>query len=61
MISKVRLRSPNSISTRTPNTAKRFGIRGVPTLYVFKGGEVVGQQVGAAPKTVIKGLVDKAL
>ena len=34
----------------SPGIAQRFGIRGVPTLYVFKGGEVVGKMVGAAPK-----------
>jgi thioredoxin 1 len=45
----------------SPATAQKFGIRGVPTLYVFKGGEVVGQQVGAVPKSAISGLMDKAL
>jgi thioredoxin 1 len=34
----------------SPGTASRFGIRGVPTLLVFKGGQVVAQQVGAAPR-----------
>lgn len=45
----------------SPGTAQKFGIRGVPTLYVFKGGEVVAQQVGAVPKAAISGLVDRAL
>lgn len=45
----------------SPATAQKFGIRGVPTLYVFKGGEVVAQQVGAVPKSVIKQLVERAL
>ncbi len=45
----------------SPGTASRYGIRGVPTLYVFKAGEVVGQQVGLAPKTVIQQLVQRAL
>ncbi len=44
-----------------PATAQRFGIRGVPTLYVFKGGEVVAQQVGAVPKQKIAQLIDRAL
>ena len=44
-----------------PATAQRYGIRGVPTLYVFKGGELVGQQMGAVPKSTIQQLVDKAL
>ena len=45
----------------SPGTAQKFGIRGVPTLYVFKGGEVVAQQVGAVPKTMITQLVERAL
>jgi thioredoxin 1 len=44
-----------------PATAQKYGIRGVPTLYVFKGGEVVAQQVGAVPKNVIQQLVERAL
>lgn len=45
----------------SPATAQKFGIRGVPTLYVFKGGQVVAQQVGAVPKSVIQQLVQRAL
>jgi thioredoxin 1 len=41
--------------------AQKYGIRGVPTLYVFKGGEVVGRQVGAVPKTQIASLMQRAL
>lgn len=45
----------------SPGTAQKFGIRGVPTLYVFKGGEVVEQQVGAVPKKTIAEMLDKSL
>lgn len=44
-----------------PNTAARFGIRGVPTLYVFKDGKIVAQQQGAAPKTIIQRLIETGL
>lgn len=44
-----------------PGIAQRFGIKGVPTLFVFKGGEVVGKMVGAAPKQNIAALVQRAL
>ena len=37
--------------------AARFGIVSIPTLLVFKGGEQVGQQVGAAPKHKIEALI----
>lgn len=45
----------------SPATARKFGIRGVPTLYVFKGGEIVGRQTGAAGKNVLKRLIERAL
>ena len=37
--------------------AARFGIVSIPTLLLFKGGEQVGRQVGAAPKPKIEELV----
>lgn len=39
-----------------PKTATQYGIRSIPTLLVFKGGQVVEQIVGAVPK---RHLVDK--
>ncbi len=32
----------------SPQTAAKYGIRGVPTLKMFKAGEVIAEQVGAA-------------
>lgn len=45
----------------SPDTARRFQIRGVPTILVFKGGEVVSQQVGMVPKTRLSQLLQQAL
>ena len=42
-----------------PNTAFKFSIRGIPTLLLFKGGQLVEQVVGLADKTELKKLLDK--
>src|SRR6187455_2479927 len=36
-----------------PELAARFGVRSIPTLMIFKGGEVADMKVGAAPKTAL--------
>ena len=40
---------------------QRFGIRSIPTLLVFKGGKVVGQIVGAVPRSKLEDEVKKHL
>jgi thioredoxin 1 len=44
-----------------PATAAQFGIRSIPTLLVFKGGEIVDKQIGAVPKAVLAGKLDAQL
>ncbi len=44
-----------------PSTPGKYGVRGIPTLMLFKNGKVVDQLVGAVPKNQIKDLVDKGL
>jgi thioredoxin 1 len=41
------------------NSASRYNIRGIPTLLVFKNGQVVEQIVGAVPKDQIIKAIDK--
>jgi thioredoxin 1 len=36
-----------------PNIAAKYGIRSIPTLLFFKGGELVDKQVGAVPKNIM--------
>jgi thioredoxin 1 len=41
------------------NAAGRYNIRGIPTILVFKDGQVVEQIVGAVPKDQITKAVDR--
>ncbi len=36
-----------------PETPGKFGVRGIPTLMIFKDGELTATKVGAAPKSAI--------
>jgi thioredoxin 1 len=42
-------------------TPARFGIRNIPTLILFKGGEVAQMIIGAQPKSYIEGELKKML
>ena len=44
-----------------PGVAGRFSIRGIPTLLLFKEGQVVDQVVGLAEGTQLKEMIDKYL
>jgi thioredoxin 1 len=44
-----------------PETARKYGIRNIPTILFFKGGEVVDKQVGAVPKQVLVEKLEKLL
>jgi thioredoxin 1 len=44
-----------------PNISMQFGIRNIPTLLIFKGGEIVDKQVGAVPKSILAGKLDAQL
>ena len=44
-----------------PNTASQYGIRSIPTLMIFKGGQRVDMVVGAVPKTTLANTVEKYL
>ena len=44
-----------------PETPGRFGVRGIPTLMIFKGGELAATKVGAAPKSAIDAWIKSTL
>ena len=44
-----------------PQTAAKFGIRGIPALLLFKEGKVVQQMVGVKPKGDITKTIDEVL
>ena len=44
-----------------PNTPMQYGIRGIPTLIVFKAGKEVGRVVGYRPKADLQKAIEHAL
>ncbi len=44
----------------SPGLAGRFGIRAIPTLLIFKNGELVDQIIGVQPKAAIVAALNKA-
>ncbi len=44
-----------------PDTPAKFGVRGIPTMILFKSGEAADSKVGAAPKAQIKEWLEAAL
>ncbi len=42
----------------SPGTPRRFGVRGIPTLMVFKAGEVEATKVGAVTKSQLAAFID---
>ena len=44
-----------------PGTPGKYGVRGIPTVILFKDGKVVDQVVGAVPKAQLEALIKKAL
>ncbi|MEP7316985.1 MAG: thioredoxin [Sphingomicrobium sp.] len=44
-----------------PGTPTQYGVRGIPTMVLFKGGKPVAQKVGAAPRGQIQSWLEGAL
>ncbi len=44
----------------SPNAAGQYGVSSIPTLMIFKGGEVVDRFVGVQPKSRLQSAIDAA-
>lgn len=44
-----------------PSTPAKYGVRGIPTMLLFKNGQVVAQKVGAMPKSMLQAWLTSAL
>lgn len=44
-----------------PTTPTKYGVRGIPTLMVFKGGQVAATKIGALPKSKLYEWVESVL
>ena len=44
-----------------PRAPMTYGVRGIPTLLIFKGGQPVDQVVGAVPKAALKSRIEAAI
>jgi thioredoxin 1 len=45
----------------SPQTPSKYGVRGVPTLMIFRDGQVAATKVGALPKSRIKEWIESSL
>ena len=44
-----------------PETPTKLGVRGIPTLMIFKGGEVAATKVGALPKSKLVEWINESI
>ena len=44
-----------------PNSPAQLGVRGIPALFLFKGGEVVSNKIGAAPKAALESWISESI
>ena len=44
-----------------PDAPAKYGVRGIPTMILFKGGQPAATKVGAAPKSALKGWIESEL
>lgn len=45
----------------SPNTPTSFGVRGIPTMMIFKGGELISTKVGSVPKNALVEWINESI
>jgi len=59
MVDKVRVAKVNI--DENPQTPRKYGVRGIPTMILFKGGQVAATKIGALPKSKLYEWVESVL
>ena len=44
-----------------PDTAARYGVRAIPTILIFRAGQVIDRVVGAAPRAKLEQMATRAI
>ena len=44
-----------------PNSPAQLGVRGIPALFIMKGGQVVANMAGAKPKAALKSWIEESI
>ena len=44
-----------------PLTPQQYNVRGIPTMLIFKGGEVVAEKIGAVPKSQLEDWITRSI
>jgi len=44
-----------------PSAPAQMGVRGIPSMFLFKGGQVVSNKVGAAPKAALQSWIEESI
>jgi len=59
MVGKLRVVKVNI--DENPQTPRKYGVRGIPTMMLFKGGQVAATKIGAEPKNKLYAWVESVL
>ena len=59
MVEKVKVAKVNI--DENPQTPRKYGVRGIPTMILFKGGQVAATKIGALPKSKLYEWVESVL